>query len=281
MALIPCPECGRMISPNAVECPACGAPVKELLTCTTPVEPVEQSCPTNTILEQFSIKEEERLTQNIGDVPQDIFLQKKKKVLIWSLVAIIVVLLAVLTFLLLREDRDSLLKQPEKSTIDYNLNSSGNYVDDNIVNKDAIANNNIQNSETFPDNARIKKLLGDYSHAVVNNDFSALERLYAPSVERYHSAYGKSRDFVVKDHRNYDDFFKVYGKHSSLRWETFRTERINDGRVEAVIVEDYSLDRMDESKYSIFVLEKHFIINGDYQIVSVWDNQLSKKRKLD
>lgn len=30
MALIPCPECGRMVSPNAEECPSCGAPVKEL-----------------------------------------------------------------------------------------------------------------------------------------------------------------------------------------------------------------------------------------------------------
>lgn len=31
MALIPCPECGRMVSPNADECPNCGAPIKELL----------------------------------------------------------------------------------------------------------------------------------------------------------------------------------------------------------------------------------------------------------
>ena len=31
MALIPCPECGRMVSPNAEECPGCGAPLKELL----------------------------------------------------------------------------------------------------------------------------------------------------------------------------------------------------------------------------------------------------------
>lgn len=31
MALIPCPECGRMVSPNADECPHCGAPIKELL----------------------------------------------------------------------------------------------------------------------------------------------------------------------------------------------------------------------------------------------------------
>ncbi len=31
MALIPCPECGRMVSPDTIECPKCGAPVKELL----------------------------------------------------------------------------------------------------------------------------------------------------------------------------------------------------------------------------------------------------------
>ncbi len=31
MALIPCPECGRMVSPNAEQCPGCGAPIKELL----------------------------------------------------------------------------------------------------------------------------------------------------------------------------------------------------------------------------------------------------------
>ena len=32
MALIPCPECGRMVSPNAENCPNCGAPVKELMS---------------------------------------------------------------------------------------------------------------------------------------------------------------------------------------------------------------------------------------------------------
>lgn len=32
MALIKCPECGRMVSPNAEECPGCGAPVKELIS---------------------------------------------------------------------------------------------------------------------------------------------------------------------------------------------------------------------------------------------------------
>lgn len=31
MALIPCPECGHMVSPNAEQCPSCGAPIKLIL----------------------------------------------------------------------------------------------------------------------------------------------------------------------------------------------------------------------------------------------------------
>lgn len=43
MALIPCPECGRMVSPNAEECPGCGAPLIELLP--RPTEEKEASHP--------------------------------------------------------------------------------------------------------------------------------------------------------------------------------------------------------------------------------------------
>lgn len=40
----------------------------------------------------------------------------------------------------------------------------------------------------------------------------------------------------------------------------------------------YSIDRQDKSKYSVFVLEKHFVIDSAYHIVSVYDNQLSKSK---
>ncbi len=253
----------------------------------TSVDPPQ---PTNLPQEHHSNVEVTSELHDTGNVKPTAPVQKKSKVVLWGLIAVIVIAISAIACFLLYDDSGSPTKRYNKTSIDYKqeiettsndntqnsndrLNSSPTYSDD------ASTDNSILYSDAFPDNDRIRKLLGDYSHAVVNNDFSTLQELYAPTVERYHSAYGKSRDYVVDDHRNYDDFFKVYGKHSSLRWETFRTERLSDGRVEAVIVEDYSLDRMDESKYSIFVLEKHFIINDDYQIVGVWDNQLSKQKK--
>lgn len=52
MALVKCPECGKMVSPNAVKCPQCGAPVKELLTkqtlaAATNAQPAHQNRPSN------------------------------------------------------------------------------------------------------------------------------------------------------------------------------------------------------------------------------------------
>ena len=56
---------------------------------------------------------------------------------------------------------------------------------------------------------------------------------------------------------------------------------LNNGQLNVKIVEDYSIDREDKSKYSVFVLEKHFIIDPSYHIVSVYDNQLSKSKDIN
>ena len=130
--------------------------------------------------------------------------------------------------------------------------------------------------DTFPNEMRIKDVLREYCRANANNDFTSLENLYAPYVVRFQAAHNESRDQVINRHRRYDKVFKVYGKYSSIRWDTFQYYENSNGEIEAIIVEDYSIDREDKSKVSVFVLEKHFTLNKDYQIVSVWDNQLSK-----
>ncbi len=135
-------------------------------------------------------------------------------------------------------------------------------------------------TDDFPDDDRVKDVLGSYCQAIADDDFDLLSSLYAPYVERFHNdSNGISREEVVQDHRNYDKKFKVYGKHSSIRWGTFEIENVDYDRerVKAIIVEDYSIDREDKSKWSVFVLEKHFTLDHNYQIVRVWDKQLSHK----
>ncbi len=130
----------------------------------------------------------------------------------------------------------------------------------------------------FPDENRIRNVVSSYCTAICENDFEALTNLYAPKVLRYQDAYDKDRDYVIGCHQRYDNTFKVFGKHSSLRWDSFKMDQASSGFVNVVIIEDYSIDRQDKSKYSVFVLEKHFTIDSTYHIVSVYDNQLSKSK---
>ena len=282
MALIPCPECGRMVSPNADECPECGAPVTALLNHSCG----DQEAPTT---------EQEKAEPQIVASEQNHIINnsKKNRKLIIILIAVFLVLSIIANLYFVLFSNRPICKSEQPITQNGNVFSAANTETHSDKRKDVpVAEVTQENTNTteisqydslitneFPQDEIIKKLLVDYCNAIVDNDFSKLSILYAPHVERFQSAYEESREEVLEHHRKYDKTFKVYGKHSSIRWETFSMTKINDNRVEAIIIEDYSIDRVDNSKYSIFVLEKHFTINDDYQIVSVWDNQLSKQKK--
>lgn len=133
-------------------------------------------------------------------------------------------------------------------------------------------------AEEFPDENTVKSIIISYCNAIVNNDFYALENLYAPYVERFQSAYGKDRDYVMDCHKRYDKKFNVSWKYSSIRWDSFVMNKIGNDRVEVNIVEDYIIDCGGTSK--LFVLGKRFVLNSKYEILSVYDNQ-SDKQILD
>jgi hypothetical protein len=128
----------------------------------------------------------------------------------------------------------------------------------------------------FPRRDAVVSLLNRFAQYEQSDDFDGLEELYAPQLLRYHSKKNMSRREVMECHRNYNTKFGVYGKSSSFRWETLSINRISDTRAEVVCVKDYHIDRVDENKPSNFVLEQHFVIDNNYQVVSIYDNQLSK-----
>ena len=105
-----------------------------------------------------------------------------------------------------------------------------------------------------------------------------VSQLFAPTIKRYFSAYDKDRSYVADSYKKYDDVFQVYGKHSNVRWNTVSFTESN-GSIQLTYEEDYSIDRYDNTKYSIFVLEKHIELNSDFKIVSLYDVQLSKSKK--
>lgn len=124
---------------------------------------------------------------------------------------------------------------------------------------------------------RIKNALQCLCEAKVNNDYGRISEIYASHVERYHNIYDVTNSEVVDRYRNYDNKFQVYGKRASIRWNTLQIWQNSYG-YSVVFVEDYHIDRVDKSKYSNFVLERHLELNQDFKIVSEYDVQLSKSK---
>lgn len=266
MALIKCPECGRMVSPNALECPACGAPVKDLLASGFPAETVDHPQPTQIPEEHLSNKVVSPVSQDTGSVKSEAPVHKKGKGVLWALVAVVAMALATAAFLLFF-DKDGLhIRHIDEIISNYKRHESGNTIqctDDGRTLSDG----------TIIDSDRIRKLVDEYWHAFMSNDFSTLERLYAPSIEHfYYIDSAKSRDLAMEDHRNAAGLIEDHMKPLPLRWETLKIERISSNRIEAVIDEDCEFDQSEST------LKTHYLINSDYQIVGIWygTNSLAK-----
>ncbi|MBP5546146.1 MAG: serine/threonine protein kinase [Bacteroidales bacterium] len=135
--------------------------------------------------------------------------------------------------------------------------------------------------ETFVyDEDRAREVVETYCKASLENDYSTLEKLYAPHVERYiNIKTGLSRDSVMAHHYRIDSFYKIRRKKGSIRKGTFKCKLVGEDRIEAEIIQDYSFDNdPGDSKTNIFVLKKLFVLNKDYQIVSVDEKYLERKR---
>lgn len=130
--------------------------------------------------------------------------------------------------------------------------------------------------------SRIHSFIEDYSRLTETSNRQLIDelvsKLFAPAVKRYFNAYDTNADYVADCFFNYDNRFGVYGKHSSVRWNTVSYSQSGD-RIFLTYIEDFSIDRKDKSKYSVFELEKHFELNKSFQVVSVYDVQLSKSKK--
>ncbi|MBO4307052.1 MAG: hypothetical protein J5848_01930 [Bacteroidales bacterium] len=100
MALIPCPECGRMVSPNAEECPGCGAPLRELL---------------------FRPAEEKEVPYPTKDTP----VKKRGNGVVWNCVAVLAVATLVY-FMFLRDIITPTETSRHTPTVDNNIQEEAN-----------------------------------------------------------------------------------------------------------------------------------------------------------
>jgi hypothetical protein len=149
----------------------------------------------------------------------------------------------------------------------------------NDNNNDGSYSVNTNNDNEVENN--VKSVINEFCKLSRTCDVGLVYKLYAGYIERYHDSYGISVDSVANCYMIYDSMFDVIGnKYSDVRWDTFSYEKVAD-RIYVTYTEDYSIERADNSKYSIFVIRKHIVMNGDYMIVSVYDDILERHKRYN
>lgn len=142
-----------------------------------------------------------------------------------------------------------------------------------VVDTTADDTENTETDVTFFANSVITDIIYLYGEAVSNNNFSELRTLYANYIDRYHSKYNTTIDYVIDAHKRYDEKFGVYGKQFDVKWETLNVTVDNsEGKAYVSIIMDYRIDRYDTSKKTHFILRKHFVINHDHKIIEEYDD---------
>ena len=127
-------------------------------------------------------------------------------------------------------------------------------------------------------NDKVVELIKQFAEEEANDDIEAISLFYADIVQRYFNQYNVSKSKIVENYRKYNETFGVYGKHIDIRWNTMQVQSLQGNEVSVIYVEDFSIDRVDKTKKSKFVIEKHLLFNKDYKIVSVYDVQLSSSK---
>lgn len=197
---------------------------------------------------------------------------KKRTVRIWIGVLIItMVLLTSLVILTIRNNsqNNSLheIEQVECET----ANSLSDSDNDESVDIEKFDNSGITISE-------VKHLISSYCDAVTAGDFDQLRKLYAYSINRYHSKNNTTVDYVIDSHIRYDERYGVYGKRFDIRWGSLDiADSDSEGKTSVSVIMDYHIDRQDETKKSDFVLRKHFVLNQDKKIIEEYDDVITSE----
>lgn len=126
--------------------------------------------------------------------------------------------------------------------------------------------------------SQIRNFIELYRDATNNNNISEIEQLYAPVIKRFYGSYNISRDSVICNYKNYESHFKAHNPKSAIQWETLRYNVMKDGFISLSFVEYYSLDREETDKNTMWILEKYFILDKNYQIVKEYEKQLQTGR---
>lgn len=118
---------------------------------------------------------------------------------------------------------------------------------------------------------KCKDFVERYCDATNHHNYPEIEKLYASHIQRYYSSYNISRDSVMQCYKKYEEKFRAHNPNVIVDWNTLEIQLTKDGLVSLSFLESYTMDREDESRCSMWIIEKFFLLDKDNQIVQEYE----------
>ena len=131
--------------------------------------------------------------------------------------------------------------------------------------------------EAFPNVEKIEKFINNYYSNIQYKRYDELSEMFAFCVDRYFSFNNIDRNTIIKDIKKYNEKFDMYKRHWNIRWSSLEILNKNKDYVQICYLVDYSIEGIDKTKPSNFLIKMNIKLNSDYQIVSIYEVILEQK----
>lgn len=122
----------------------------------------------------------------------------------------------------------------------------------------------------------IEFILRNYFRTIENESWNELANYYPSYLNRFYDRFNISRKDAVNSARSYKSKFEILKTKHEIRWSTLEFSNSDQGTT-AHFTMDYSLERVNKSKPSKFVLEMVVLIDAENKIKSIYENILMSK----
>lgn len=125
----------------------------------------------------------------------------------------------------------------------------------------------------FKTSSNLKRLVRNYYQYLEGDNWSDLEKMFAPILTRFYGEYNYSKFKVLSAAKDYKSKFNILSTEYNVRWETFKFIKITDENCIVSFIMDYELIKRN-SKKRFFVLNIFMEFDENRKIRSVYENKL-------
>ncbi len=128
-----------------------------------------------------------------------------------------------------------------------------------------------ENVQSIVDDSK-SDLISGYYQAIETENWEKLSIYYTPQLKRYFDKFNITQNEAINIAQNYKKDLGIIETHTSIRWNSFKSEFLNNGNQLVEYIIDYEIRRSNNQKSKVYVLNIILELTRENKIESIYEN---------